>query len=159
MTIDVLRTQLGFSHYTVNANCEGVGHDESLESSAGASPFNWVLGHIVGARHGMRRILGLEGATWSDDEKAIYARGSSLDASRALPLGRLLADFNTAQEQILERLGKLTADELGAPCPDVLSGEDSTVGVQLGTLVFHECYHAGQLGVLRRGLSKAGAIR
>jgi uncharacterized damage-inducible protein DinB len=44
---------------------------------------------------------------------------------------------------------------------EILSHEtgESTLGSKLFTFNFHESYHAGQLGILRRMLGKEGAIR
>ena len=48
---------------------------------------------------------------------------------------------------------------LAARPPRNLTGDpDDTVGSQLATFVFHECYHVGQTGVLRRVVGKSGVI-
>ena len=52
----------------------------------------------------------------------------------------------------MARLEKMTEEDFAAPAEHVLSGEPSTVGLQLAGLQFHEAYHVGQTGVLRRFL-------
>ena len=88
-------------------------------------------------------------------DAAPYARGSDglRDLSRARPLTEILADLRRTQERLLGRLGRLSDADLAEPV------KDGTVGSQLAFLHFHEAYHAGQVGLLRRLLGKEGAIR
>ncbi|MBU1676531.1 DinB family protein, partial [bacterium] len=54
----------------------------------------------------------------------------------------------------------LTEDRLDEPAPfSPGNDETETVGSLLAGLAFHESYHCGQLGLLRRLLGKDGVIK
>ena len=51
------------------------------------------------------------------------------------------------------------ADGTGARSSGLFDPDErEPLGIQFSQLSFHEAYHAGQLGVLRRALGKAGGI-
>jgi uncharacterized damage-inducible protein DinB len=57
-------------------------------------------------------------------------------------------------------LSTLTAEAMGQPAPFSPSGNpDETVGSLVATVIFHQAYHSGQTGVLRRVSGKKGAIK
>ncbi|MCP3997209.1 MAG: DinB family protein, partial [bacterium] len=54
----------------------------------------------------------------------------------------------------------LTDEDLDAASPiKYLKGEDEIIGTMLTTFLFHESYHVGQTGLLRRIAGNEGAIR
>jgi uncharacterized damage-inducible protein DinB len=57
----------------------------------------------------------------------------------------------------LAALAALSDAALAEPMKDVF-GRDNTRGGILGFLVVHQCYHAGQLGMLRRAAGHRAAI-
>ncbi|HEX9106394.1 MAG TPA: DinB family protein, partial [Longimicrobiales bacterium] len=115
---------------------------------------NWVFGHIVATR---QFVLDLAGARpwWDEERHRTYSAGDdgAWSPERAMPLQALLVDYDRSQELLADALPRLTPDALAAPA---LLG---TVGETLAFLQFHEGYHAGQLGILRRLLGKPGVIR
>jgi hypothetical protein len=64
------------------------------------------------------------------------------------------------QEPLVRAIGGMS-DELlaGKPPRNLTSDPDETVGSNLATFVFHESYHVGQTGVLRRVAGKQGVIK
>ena len=54
-------------------------------------------------------------------------------------------------------LAAVSEPELSAPAPDKSAAD--TVGETLFVLQFHEAYHAGQTGLLRRMAGHDGAIK
>jgi len=161
MIKDALKAQLGFTHYAVTENVEAVSHEDSLESAErGGNSLNWVLGHIVASRTGMLRLLGGE-PTLPDDRRRLYARGSAAigAGSDCVPFEELRRRFEESQRQILEKL-EAADDALWSRQVPGLFDPDARepLGVQLAAFVFHESYHAGQLGVIRRAIGKAAAI-
>lgn len=154
MTGQVLSRQFSLSLHVTQVNLEGISHAASLESPAQGNCINWILGHIVVSRGDLHRLLGLS-PVWSGGEAAVYERGASAlsEASKACRLESLLTDLRTSQEMVAGALGKLTDGELAKP-----RGADETLADQLALLSFHESYHAGQLGLLRRIAGKQGAI-
>jgi hypothetical protein len=139
--------------YAVMKNIDGVSHEESLiRPHPGGNCLNWVLGHIVATRNAILRQLGQD-PIWSEEEARPYVRGSSglSKGEGARPLSDIVASFRESQERILSGLARIGPDQLAAS----LASKD---GGNLAGLQFHEAYHAGQLGLLRRLSGRQGAI-
>ena len=115
---------------------------------------NWILGHIIANRNTIMKLVG-ENPIWNGEESHPYRRGSEplTDDTSAIPLDRMLTDLRASQEKLSSILTKMSAKQLEAIVEDV------TLYDYLGALQFHEAYHAGQLGILRRLIGKPGAIK
>jgi len=151
----LLGTLFQLTHYAVTVNTAGVTHEESLQAPpAGGNCMNWVLGHIVASRNGVLLALG-EKPVWTAERFDHYKRGSDglADRAKAIRFDAILADFNASQKTIESALGRISDADLAAS----LAQED--IPKNVATLHFHESYHTGQLGILRRFLGKTGAIR
>ncbi len=158
---EILANQLALNHGTVNVNTKGLTHEDSLVAPpGGGNCLNWVLGHLVVARNGLLKGLGLD-PVWEEERAERYSRGSDpITAEDALPLDEILAEFAASQETLVEAVNALTDEDLDAASPiKYLKGEDETIGTMLTTFLFHESYHVGQTGLLRRIAGKEGAIR
>jgi hypothetical protein len=145
----------GFNYYVLKKNLEGVTHEESLrQPESDGNCLNWVLGHIVTTRDAALKMLHQE-PIWSQEQADPYRRGSSpiRDGSRAESLEKIVADLERSQDRLIAGLEKVSEPELNAPAGD------ETVEKQLFTLQFHEAYHAGQTGLLRRMVGHEGAIK
>ncbi len=159
--IAIFRHQAGMVYHVVQLNIEGLTHEESLIApTGGANCLNWVLGHLVCIYNEMLPILGqeqvIEGAQLDR-----YSRGSapSLSAAEAIALEKLVEAWDEASKSINTGLKTLTADLLNQPAPySPGKNPDETVRTLLTTVLFHQAYHAGQTGVLRRVIGKEGAI-
>ena len=154
MSPNTLSQLFGIIHKTVTVNTEGLTHADSLtQPPGGGNCANWVLGHMVANRNVVMELLG-EPAVWDENQSALYRRGSKAIVcdSDALPFDEILQDYYRAQAALMACLERKTEEDLGVPAGD------STVGEQLAFLQFHETYHAGQLGLLRRALGRPGAI-
>jgi uncharacterized damage-inducible protein DinB len=141
--------------YCVKVNTEGFTEaDGFVQPSGGGNCCNWVLGHIVATRNAILELLG-ESPIWSEKEVGQYKRGA--EAITASTNAHSLIDiqnaFDRSQKLILNALKKKTAENLAKET------DDETVGHKLTTLLFHETYHVGQLGLLRRIAGKEGAIK
>ncbi len=141
---------------TIKRNLEAITHEESMRaaSPAGGNCLNWVLGHLVQTRNAVLRLAGAE-TIWDDALMGVYSaqEGVVFDPARALPRERLIADLDESQARLRTVLPGITPERLAGPS---LFG---TVGAALAFLTFHEGYHAGQLGILRRVLGKKGKIK
>jgi len=160
MTPDVLVAQLALTHLTLNANAEGLTHAESLlRPPSGGSSINYVAGHVTATRNGMLSRLGLP-ALWSDEEARGYRRGEPpRDGAACHPFEVILATYNRSQEPLTAAIAGLDAGRLAAVVPHPVR-PDTTVPLEiaLGLFAFHEAYHVGQTGVLRRVIGKPGVI-
>ena len=156
---DALNMLFGINYAVLKKNLAGVTHEESLiQPGGGGNCLNWVLGHIVATRDNAMQLLEQE-PVWSKEIAGIYQRGSNplRDGSNAQPLEKILADLDRSQGRLVEGLSKVSEPELSAPAPDKSAAE--TVGGTLFVLQFHEAYHAGQTGLLRRMAGHQGAIK
>jgi hypothetical protein len=157
-----LEIQLRFSHLVVNRNLQDVSHEESLRAPQPAGNCaNWVLGHLVASRQHMLGLLGRP-PLWDRERIRRYDRGSPAvtDPEGADAFGDMLADFNDCQERLLAGLAAATPELMAAEAPwNPFENPEETVGSLLAALLFHECYHAGQTGLLRRLLGKPAGVR
>jgi len=143
-----LTTFFNYNHYVANKNLEDITHKESLKTSqAGGNCINMVMGHIVSTRDTLLELFGYEGMC-DEKMKHVYAQGAPLImAEEATDINKLLKMYNESQEKIIKAL----------PQTDLGGDEEKTKNL-LG-LAFHEAYHAGQIGILRRVIGKEGMIK
>jgi uncharacterized damage-inducible protein DinB len=155
MSVDALKKLYGINHRALGLNVEGLDHKDSLlQPPGGGNCLNWVAGHIVANRTFVLQMLGEE-PVWSEEQMEAYKRGSKpiQDGSRAVKFDSILTDFRTSQDRIQSGLGRLQDADLNRK-----QGEQ-TLGDSLHFFQFHEAYHIGQMGLLRRMAGKEGAIR
>ena len=151
-----------FSYGAVSRNLEGLSHAESLVvPPSGGNCLNWVLGHLISARN---TALSLAGGSpvLSGEAAAAYQRGSSPDGTtRFLDLATLRGLLDDSQRQIVPALAVLSENALDNPVPEQHRRPPLTgsIGDALIRLHYHEGYHNGQIGLLRRIAGKEGAIR
>jgi uncharacterized damage-inducible protein DinB len=161
MSAEMLGLLFHYNHYVLKIDTEGLSHEETLRQPApGGNCLNWVLGHVLANRNTVLRALGEE-PIWSAETAEPYERGSAplTDGSKAVLLERMLADLDASQERIQGALKDMSPERLAqAPPAGTTKDEDDTVETLLTVLAFHEAYHAGQTGLLRRLVGKPGAI-
>lgn len=155
-----LQHQFGLTHYVIQRNLDGITNKESLAHPvAGGSCLNWVLGHLVRTRAQVLEMLESQGPCEAGNFGAYGHRDAPLTEGEALPLDRLAECFEGCQAPLLEAIGKLTPEILHQPAPlSPTNDPDETIGSLLSAVAFHEAYHAGQTGVLRRMLGKEGTL-
>jgi hypothetical protein len=154
MTASMLAAQFDYNGRTVEINLDGISHEQSLiQPSPGGNCINWIVGHITATRNDVHRLLGLPPA-WTGDEPARYARGSEpiTTPAEAASLDALLNLYRSSHKRVIEALKAVTVDDLTRTV-----GKEPAA-ILLAGLSFHESYHAGQLGILRRLTGRAGAI-
>ena len=161
MSAEMLGTLFHYNHYALKVAIRGLTHEDSLQQPApGGNCLNWVLGHVLANRNTVLRVLGEE-PIWSAETAGPYERGSAplTDAKRAVPLKEMLEDLDASHKLVREALKNLPPERLAeAPPAGTTKDEDDTVETLLTVLAFHEAYHAGQTGLLRRLVGKPGAI-
>jgi len=152
----ILSFLFDFTHSAITRNAADLTHAESIVAPPTAGNCaNWVLGHIVSNR-GFVLELVHEQPLWGPGEGDFYERLSKpLDPKVAFPFERLLADLAVTHERLKRGLARLDPAELDAKHAEEAKRPR---GAQLHFANFHESYHAGQLGILRRMAGKPGAI-
>ena len=146
--IDFVKNQVTSNYKVISLNLEGITHDESMVFPNGeANSMNWILGHLIYIRNAFLNILGEE-SVWDGEKFSCYNRGE-------IPLERK-AEFVNFEE--LKSYLKKSQDLLEAKLNthESFNPENRT---DISMLCFHEIYHSGQLGYLRRILGKPGAIK
>ena len=161
MIRDTLLHQIGLCHYTIHRNMEGIDDEASLERvGAGGNCANWVLGHIVATRRRLLDHLGGEHPL-STERAARYVRGSDPlgPGSEALTIDELTRVLDATQDTIRELLPAQDDAFFEQQVPDLFDDQKTqSRGQQLATIIFHETYHAGQLGVIRHAIGREPAI-
>jgi len=151
-----------FSYAALNRNLQDLSHEDTVVlPEGGGNCLNWVLGHVVAARS---MVLILTGATptLTGEGMSVYRRGSHPEGTDGFAdLAKLRAMFDETQKQLIPALAALSEEALNSSVPEEhrrppLTG---TVGDALIRLHYHEGYHNGQIGLLRRLAGKEGAIR
>jgi hypothetical protein len=160
--VEVFRNQARMTQMVLRLNVDGVSHEESLiQPSLAGNCMNWVVGHLACIYNKMLPMLGQEQVMDAEALKR-YDRGAPpiKDAAEALELRDLLAAFEKATERIDAGLAGIIPEALDQKVADSPTGNpDETVRSLLGTVFFHQAYHAGQTGLLRRITGKEGAVR
>ena len=159
--VEVLRKSAQLVDIVVKVNLEGISHADSLKQSpTGENCLNWVLGHLVCIYNNSLPLFGAEPVR-DKAELARYDRGSKpmTNAAEAMQLAELLDIWSEAARRVQAGLDTLDKDRLDSPAPFSPNKDpNETVRSLMTTILFHQAYHAGQLGVLRHVAGKQGAI-
>jgi hypothetical protein len=158
----------GFRHIAhitdivLHANLEGVTQEESLvHPDPAGNCLNWVVGHMVCIYN---NSLPLFGQAHVADPATLtrYDRGSPplVDPAEAMDVRDLLRIWDQIVPRVDAGLAALTPEVMEQPAPFSPSGDaNETVGSLVATILFHQAYHSGQTGVLRRVSGHEGAIK
>jgi hypothetical protein len=160
--IEMLRHQARMAHHVVRLNAEGVSHEDSLiQPSPAGNCFNWVVGHLLAIYHHVLPLVGQELVMPKNVLKR-YDRGSPpiRDAAEAIQFSELMSAWDECSHRFETGLASISPEMLAAPAPASPNNDpNETVGSLLSTISWHQAYHAGQTGILRRTAGKEGAIR
>ena len=134
-------------------NLEGISNEDSrLDPEPAGNNINWTLGHILASRNHIMPALKQE-PFWDEATAAPYMWGTeALAPDKGETLETLLETLAKSQDQIVAGLDALSEEEL-----EEAFGK-GTVSKHLAFMAWHEAYHVGQLGLLRRLVGKEGAI-
>lgn len=161
--IDIFRRQAQGVNRTVKINLAGITHEESLiQPEPGGNCVNWVLGHLLSIYNQALPLFGQQPVL---DERTIqrYKRGSDAitDPNDARRFEELMTAWDETVKRIDAGLTGLTPEALDRPAPQ--GGGPTEPGDKvretISVLMFHQGYHAGQTGLLRRLVGKSGAIK
>ena len=156
--VELFRFQTGITNKVLHANVAGLTQEESLiQPHPGGNCLNWVVGHLVCIYNHILPMLGQEPA---GGDLSRYDRGSApiQNAAEARDLSELMAAWDQAVQRFDTGLAGLTPEMLDQPSEGPDPDRTETVRSLLNTICFHQSYHVGQTGVLRRLTGKEGAI-
>ena len=157
--MNALADRFRFNEQLLAVATEGFAADDwsRAPSEQGGNTAHWILGHVALARRGLLRKLGVEVPVeaWEDH----FQRGGTPDAAAAYPApAELIADLAANGERLSERLPSLSEVERGAEWGTAFPDGSTTVAGGAHFLYFHETYHLGQIGLLRRICGKPGFV-
>lgn len=156
--IDAIKTHYRLAYRTIAMNTEGMSHRASLRQPApGGNCANWILGHVTAVQNEVMKLLG-EAPAWDGEALERTARPITSEAE-AIDWDAMRRAFLASEERCLAAIDGLTEEKLDEPgYPNPLGGE-LRFGELLNFLGFHQCYHAGQIGMSRRLAGLDGVIR
>jgi len=136
---------------------EGLSGEEWLrQPGEGSNHLLWIAGHIVWARSGVMRFLGVE---WTKAWLPLFAIGAKLGDAGQYPkpeeVTAALAESSGVLTAAMEAVG---AEALAAPGPEGVPSIDGTLGGTVFFLAYHETGHVGQVVYLKNWLKKSTVI-
>jgi len=153
--VKTVKRLIEISGYVFEVTTKGFSHEESLKCpKPSGNNVNWIAGHLIDSRNSMLRMLGAE-PVWPDGTGERYKRGTDplTNASEAESWEKLAGDFKESQKRLMAALDSTELDVFNQQIGD------ATIGEAMSFLSFHETYHVGQLGLLRRLNGKEGVIK
>jgi uncharacterized damage-inducible protein DinB len=111
----------------------------------------WIVGHITQTRAGLLSLLGERASTgWGE----LFRRGAQRQDPSAYPEAKAIKAVGIdLTNRLRAKLETITGDELAAPVnPAVKLPNVNTVSDALAFFAFHEAYHVGQLGYVKKAL-------
>ncbi len=149
------RTAFGNNLRLLELNGAGLTPELAAKRPAsGVASAAWIVGHLVNARRRIVRLVGgpvLEEPAWEQH----YARGGP-GATAHLDWAGLVAAFQ-ATDQDLKAAFQLVSD-WDRPTTNPALGMEQPLEQVLSFLFMHECYHLGQIGLIRKLHGLPGAI-
>jgi hypothetical protein len=159
--VAVLRQQQRFTQRVVRLNVDGLTHEESLvHPAAGGNCMNWVVGHLTSVYASVLALLE-DAPEPAPPSLRRYGRGTPplAGGADAVEFGELLALWEGTCERMDAALARLTPEALDRPVQAQPGEPAEPLRALLATILFHQAYHAGQTGLLRRLAGREGAIR
>jgi uncharacterized damage-inducible protein DinB len=114
----------------------------------GGNSIMWILGHITQTRAGLLAILGEPVETgWGN----LFKRGAERQDPRVYPrpdaIKQMGAELTARLRDTLRTIGD---DQLATPVTQVKVAGVTNLAQALAFFAFHEAYHVGQLGYVRK---------
>jgi uncharacterized damage-inducible protein DinB len=110
----------------------------------------WIVGHITQTRAGLLSLLGERASTgWGE----LFRRGAQRQDPSAYPEPEAIKAVGVdLSKRLRSKLSTITQDELAVPVTTVKLPNVNTLVDALAFFAFHEAYHVGQLGYVKKAL-------
>lgn len=147
-----LANTLAFNSEVVHLALEDLRPEDALYRTRNGegSSIAFLVGHLASSRHGILKTLG---KTTENPYKELFGGDASATDGTGYPsLPELIQGWNQTAEKLAAALDALTAEDLLKPAPAGYPTPDQTVRGVVGFLGWHETYHVGQIGLIRREL-------
>jgi uncharacterized damage-inducible protein DinB len=156
---EALAKQFGMMYATAASNLEGIDQAQSLITpEPSGNCLNWILGHMVTVHNGLMMLLG-EAPVWENERLSREKFFKPVtDSSNALDWNTLRDKFLGSRDRCLAAISRMSDETMADRIPDPFGGE-TTRGELLNVLAYHQAYHVGQLGVVRRIAGLEGKVK
>jgi DinB superfamily len=116
------------------------------------NPLNWLATHTVWARHNLAALLGKPG---NNPYNGMFENFKAFDESMQFDsLENIKKEWAIASALVKEGLESATEEHLGADAPFKNPTGDHSIGGTIAFLAQHESYDIGQMGLLKKFLTK-----
>lgn len=159
--VEVFRQMARAIHGVVRRCADGFSQEESLmKPETGGNCLHWVMGHLLHVYDQMLPGMGQDAVMETGATDRFKQGAPALkDSEITMDVAVMMAAWDEAAKRVDAGLAELTAERLDAKVPFSPSNNpNETLRTLLTTLFFHQAYHAGQAGLLRRMVGKPGAI-
>ena len=110
----------------------------------------WVAGHLVQSRARLINVLGgTRDLPWAE----LFRTGSTIVDPAVYPdAATIVAKWRELTDDLMRRLESLGPADLARETPPRVASPDGSLRGAISLFAFHEGYHIGQLGFLRKWL-------
>ena len=152
-SINYLESIFNLNTRLFNNTLAGVTEKLSEERVSGHSnSFKWIATHTVWARYNMLMFLGKPA---QNPYPGLFENFKPFDAADKYPsLEEIKKEWQKASELLKAALGAVAEEHLSADSPLKSPIGDNSMGGTLAFLAQHESYDIGQLGFLKKYLTK-----
>lgn len=153
-TLNVAIEMFKLNEWVLDGVCKDFDNEDwAFQPSPETNHSLWLLGHLAFARRAVLRRLDpdFKKEAWEDD----FGIGSKPKATSECPSPEVLRqDLRDIGERLFKRFAKMTPEEAQADWSLPVKGYTAEQSIHF--FHFHEAYHVGQIGTLRRLRGKPG---
>lgn len=149
--LEILKNMFNANSQMFQAVANGVPEEKWLTRPAERSNhLTWIAGHVVIHRAKVSKMLG---DTWSAPWEGLFARGGKLVDPAQYPTPAALRQaWTDVTAKLSTALDQLSPEISSKPVPHGTPSLNGTTGGSIGLLCFHETYHIGQMGFVKKML-------
>jgi len=114
------------------------------------APITWQAGHITNSRFGLAKDLGIDVSTIRREMTDPEMFNKAYDPSLNYDGMEIKSDWDAITAKIKERIATITEEEFLAEIETKLPTKDKTSRGVMSFMMWHESYHLGQMGGLRK---------
>jgi uncharacterized damage-inducible protein DinB len=143
------------TNYVLNLSVADLSEEVARQRSRGSEGPSvlWTLGHLMDARHNVLKLLGREAANrWTAD----YGSVAATDGSNYPSLAEMVKEWNVLHEALEAAFAASSPGDLERTLPAAGAHGEERVRDKLSFLAWHEGYHTGVIGAIRRSAAMPG---
>ncbi|MFT4606270.1 MAG: putative damage-inducible protein DinB [Rhodothermales bacterium] len=121
--------------------------------------YDRIVCHIAASRRGLSQSLGIEVPTPDWEDSGDFKLAAQFDESQPCPpVADLMEAFAAISEAMVAGMEVMSLEDLLAPSPMPIPGEDPTLLDLVAFFAMHESYHIGQLAVIGKCMGRKGVM-